>query len=79
MRPTDSLDCSKCQSPMQPGYLLEEGHGNERSITAWVEGQPQKSFWMGLKTPRQKLATRTYRCTGCGYLESYAPAPATTA
>ena len=76
MRPADSLNCSKCQSPMQPGYLLEEGHGNERSITAWVEGQPQKSFWMGLKTPREKLATRTYRCTGCGYLESYAPTPA---
>ncbi len=70
------IDCSKCNSPMQPGYLLEEGHGNERSITAWVEGQPQKSFWMGLKPPQEKLETCTWRCVRCGYLETYAHAPA---
>jgi hypothetical protein len=67
------IECCKCQTPMQPGYLMEKGHGNKHSITTWARGQPQKSFWMGLKSPQEKLETRTYRCPRCGYLETYAP------
>ena len=40
-----------------------------------MEGAPEKSFWSGLKTSgREQHAVVTFRCDGCGYLESYAPA-----
>ena len=37
-------------------------------------GQPQKSIWTGLKQfKNQQHEIVTWRCGGCGYLESYAP------
>jgi hypothetical protein len=48
--------------------------GNARTI--WVSGLPEHSIWTGLKLKgRIQLQTLTYRCTRCGYLESYAPSP----
>jgi hypothetical protein len=48
--------------------------GNARTI--WVAGLPEHSIWTGLKLKgRTQLQTLTYRCTRCGYLESYAPSP----
>ena len=68
-------DCSKCHGSMQIGYLLERGHGDRRATTAWIEGEPEPSFWQGLKTTgREVFETRTYRCTNYGFLESYARA-----
>jgi hypothetical protein len=38
-----------------------------------VEGQPEESIWTGTKTRgKHQVRITTYRCTGCGYLESYA-------
>ena len=65
--------CPKCHDAMQIGYLLERGHGDRRAAAAWIEGEPEPSFWQGLKTTgRDVFETRTYRCTTCGFLESYA-------
>ena len=37
------------------------------------EGPPEKSFWTGTKTRGKKqVQVLTYRCSSCGYLESYA-------
>lgn len=42
--------------------------------SAWIEGSPEPSFWTGIQLKgRQRLLVTTYRCRGCGYLESYAP------
>ena len=68
-----SSTCPKCTGAMQVGYLLERGHGDRRAAAAWIEGEPESSFWQGLKTSgRDVFETRTYRCAGCGFLESYA-------
>jgi hypothetical protein len=57
---------------MEPGYLVDEGHGT-RSVPKWIAGDPQKSIWTGLKLRgRDRLEVSTYRCRRCGYLESYA-------
>ena len=69
-----SPQCPKCHSPMQVGYLVDQGHGNARNVATWSGGEPRRSFWMGLKATEEAFETRTWRCTGCGYLESYAPA-----
>jgi hypothetical protein len=65
--------CSKCQTEMEPGYVMDLGHGNTRRPASWVEGEPEKSFWMGTKIAGKKqLQVHTFRCPKCGYLESYA-------
>ena len=58
---------------MEPGYIIDEGHGGSRKLATYVAGQPQKSFWTGLKlSSKERLDVTTYRCQRCGYLESYA-------
>jgi predicted nucleic-acid-binding Zn-ribbon protein len=70
-----SLKCPKCGKAMEEGYLLEHTHGGMRPVS-WLEGPPQKSFWTGLAIKgRANVPIRTFRCTRCGFLESYAPDP----
>jgi hypothetical protein len=60
---------------MKPGFVLDHTHHSTAAQQHWVEGEPERSFWFGLKTKgRQKLPVRTYRCDRCGCLESYARA-----
>lgn len=74
-----SQECPKCRGRMHAGYLLERGHGDMRATAAWIEGEPERSFWQGLRTSdRDVFETRTYRCERCGFLESYARKDFTT-
>jgi hypothetical protein len=67
------LDCPRCRGEMQAGYVVDRGDSNVPSVSRWVEGAPEKSFWTGLKmNDRDVLPVTTYRCERCGYLESYA-------
>jgi hypothetical protein len=57
---------------MEEGYPVDET-SRGRLVGAWVEGAPAKSFWLGVKIGnRRRLEIQMFRCTGCGYLESYA-------
>ena len=61
--------------PWRDGARLRAGHANSRDKQKWVEGEPERSFWQGLKTrDREQHPVRTFRCARCGYLESYARA-----
>lgn len=65
--------CPKCQGSMETGVMLDKGHGDSLNTTEWLEGEPERSFWSGVKTKgKERLPVRTYRCARCGYLESYA-------
>jgi predicted nucleic-acid-binding Zn-ribbon protein len=65
-------ECPKCRSKMEEGFVKDEGYGVVHA-SKWVEGPPEKSFWTGTKTSgRNQVQVTTYRCTSCGYLESYA-------
>jgi hypothetical protein len=58
---------------MEPGFVVDHGHGNALQEQEWVQGDVVKSIWVGIKTKgREKRHVRTYRCPRCGYLESYA-------
>jgi hypothetical protein len=64
--------CPKCQKPMEPGFVLDQTYGANIQ-SAWVEGEPERSFWTGVKLRgRERIPVSTYRCPRCGYLESYA-------
>ena len=55
------------------GFLVDKTHGGA-AVPAWVEGEPRKSFWTGLKLGGSiAVEVATWRCRSCGFLESYAP------
>ena len=57
---------------MEEGFVKDEGHYNVYPAK-WVLGAPEKNFWTGTKIAGKKQApVVTYRCSSCGYLESYA-------
>jgi hypothetical protein len=65
--------CPKCQRGMEKGYIADFSDG-DAVVSRWVEGEPERSSWAGTKMrDRRQMEIRTYRCLGCGYLESYAP------
>ena len=58
---------------MEEGVILDLGHMNAAMTEKWIEGRPKSSWWGGVKTSgRRTLAVATWRCAGCGRLESYA-------
>jgi predicted Zn-ribbon and HTH transcriptional regulator len=65
--------CPKCAAAMEPGFMLDWTVGGYL-VTEWMEGEPEKSFWTGLKlNRRRRLKVVAWRCRRCGFLESYAP------
>ena len=66
------LICPKCQRPMEEGFVPDTGYsGLARS--AWFEGKPEKILFGGLKVKgKRTFPIVTLRCSGCGFLESYA-------
>lgn len=69
---SEEIVCPKCTQKMVRGFIPELSHAS--SVSFWVEGEPQYSFWaVGVKIPEDKIIRIvTYRCVGCGFLESYA-------
>lgn len=64
--------CPKCQSSMQEGWTLDNLHGG-RAVSSWVEGEPQKSVWVGVKLENKKpIEIASWRCSRCGFIEQYA-------
>jgi Domain of unknown function (DUF6487) len=67
-----SLPCPKCKGTMEQGFVLDYTHG-ARVVSQWAAGPPQKSFWTGTKMPDEApIPIGTFRCSSCGFLESYA-------
>ena len=64
--------CPKCNGEMMQGYIVDHLHGGVR-VSSWIEGAPKKSIWFGLESPEERpLPIGTFRCSACGFLESYA-------
>jgi len=70
------LKCAKCGSAMEAGFILDHTQHSSSGarVETWVEGEPTKSFWGGVKKikDRQQFTVTSYRCERCGYVESYA-------
>lgn len=63
--------CPKCQASMSEGFIVDNSYGT-RTVAAWIEGQPEKSMWTGVRIKGRKTAEiATWRCGSCGLLESY--------
>ena len=68
-----SNSCPKCQGAMDQGFVVDASYTESRQST-WMNGTPERNIWLGgIKTSgRERFPVTTYRCTRCGYLESYA-------
>jgi hypothetical protein len=57
---------------MTRGFVFQS-QGSKRMVSTWVEGLPEKSIWQSVKVPAEKcVPAATFRCSVCGFLESYA-------
>ena len=65
-------DCPKCQGRMTEGFIIDEGYGTAH-VSTWQGGEPKRSIWTGLKKNKdEQFKVVAYRCSRCGFLESYA-------
>lgn len=68
-----SKACPKCNSLMDIGFMADQSDGFLTRVATWVAGEPEKSFWSGVKiSDAVKYPVLTYRCVRCGFLENYA-------
>ena len=67
------VECIRCHAQMESGWVADN---TQAGLTQqnWSPGEPQPSFWTGLKVEKQDrvVPVATLRCPKCGYLESYA-------
>ena len=69
------MNCQKCNSKMEIGFILDEGHSTSWPLR-WIEGKPDKSVWGKIRGVKTMFKTRRYieahRCISCGFLELFA-------
>lgn len=69
----ETIKCVKCGGEMSAGFVLNMGFRAAAGAATWQEGDPEPSFWTGVKHfGKAKHPITVYRCAACGYLESYA-------
>lgn len=57
---------------MEEGFIVEKS-GLNHTPSIWIEGAPEPSTWTFTKVfGKNGRVVASYRCTGCGYLESFA-------
>lgn len=69
------LSCPKCGSPMEAGVILEKDYATRDKPSEWIKGGVEADLETGLfggKAKGQTYSIASYRCVGCGFLESYA-------
>ncbi|MBQ1499086.1 MAG: hypothetical protein IIZ38_12295 [Sphingomonas sp.] len=68
----DPSDCPKCGGGFREGYVADQTRMGAVAST-WVEGAPVGLLADISRGGTERHQIRTWRCDGCGYLESYAP------
>ena len=73
---TEAIRCPKCNSGvMVQGFIIDWQGSKFSRVSNWVEGVPGKPGWFGttIPVPAEKcIPVGTFRCSVCGFLESYA-------
>ena len=66
--------CPKCGGSMTEGFVMGRTYSSSiPALAAWIEGKPERSIWTGLRLKgRQQKELAAYRCTRCGFVETYA-------
>lgn len=71
--PESEIQCPRCHGVMDRGFVVDVGDYSVAETQKWVDGEPKRTFWAGVTLKnRRVIAVSTFRCSQCGYLESYA-------
>ena len=62
------LNCPKCGGGMERGFVIDCSEISH--VSSWISGAPQFGFLERVKDDNEKPIV-TFRCSKCGYLESY--------
>lgn len=67
-----ALNCSKCNGQMEEGVVVDLNY--QGAIPSmWVEDRAGNGATSGgIDNHKRKVKTITYRCSSCGFLDSYA-------
>ena len=69
----DESACPKCRGRMETGFVIDQGDTKYTRVAQWVQGAPERAFWLGLNLKGSDvLSITTLRCVRCGFLEEYA-------
>lgn len=63
-------ECPKCRANMDEGFMLDHTYGGY-GVPTFVLGPLRKKWWGFQLKGQTKLNVITYRCSRCGFLESY--------
>jgi len=67
------LKCGKCGGAMSEGSVLHCTEGGKMPLTAWIDGQLERTWFGCIKTPADKKRTiAAFRCSTCGLMDLYA-------
>ena len=67
-----ALNCSKCNGKMEEGLVVDLSYKGAIP-SMWVEDPAADSGVVGaVDNHKRKVKTVTYRCSNCGFLDSYA-------
>ena len=72
---SEAIQCPKCRGVMVQGFIVDLTVSKFCRVTNWCEGAPGKPTWFGTNVPVQAekcIPVCTFRCSICGFLESYA-------
>ena len=69
---TTQRKCLVCGSSMEVGFVPDISDKGRRKNEEWWAGEPQSSFWRGVKKPDRTYETMSLRCTKCGFLMEFA-------
>ena len=65
--------CVKCGESMEKGFVTRPWPQSPRQVEMWVKGAPPAPWLIGPKSTGKGVRVVTaWRCTGCGFLESFA-------
>ena len=73
------MSCPKCNGEMDQGFVIDNTYG-AALVSQWMKGPPKAAKFFGkvlatiVKTPKPAdlIPIGTFRCSACGFLESYA-------
>lgn len=65
------VKCGKCGGPMEVGFVPDRNYSGTEFLT-WFPGVPAAGT-AEAKVDGKRYALMSYRCTGCGFVEFYAP------